>query len=117
MQAALVPKIVEPTLNAHRRDIAIPNLAIIADRLDDVDHEAVIEAERLTQIAFYSEQAAYVGNIGVLRHIVHVLLCDSGLLRREQGEEDPPSDVEELVVALADHNAERLLADHFRQKQ
>src|ERR1700722_6445240 len=61
LQAALGPDIVDAALDTHRRDVAVPHLAEIADLLDHVVGPFVVETERLAHVPLQTEQTTDVG--------------------------------------------------------
>src|SRR5690606_30192354 len=74
LQAALGPQRVDAAGDlerAARADIALEDLAVIAGRLDDLDHPVVVEAEIGADLGFGlgAEQAADVG-AGAFLHLV-----------------------------------------------
>ena len=91
-------------------EIAVEDLAVVADLRDDVGDEAGGEADRGTEVALEAEEAADGDGLGG-RERADVGGGDAELLGVDQGEERPLDDLEPLVVAVADHRAERLLAD------
>src|SRR5271166_6148572 len=115
LQAAFVPQVVDAARHAERSHVAIPLLAEVADLLDDVIGPLVVDPERLAHVAVDAEQALDVGVVG-LQHVVDVLAGHPLLLGGDHREMGPLHDVVELVVALAHHCAERLLADDLGQQ-
>ena len=57
LQPALVPELIETPINFEARsgaNIALENLSIIANCLDDLDSEVIIEAKALPEIALHT---------------------------------------------------------------
>src|SRR5260221_14758982 len=81
-QPALGPQIVETALELERRilaDIAVEDLAVIADQLDDVVGPFLVETDRLAHARRHAEDALDVGIVG-LELLVDILRGDAVLL-------------------------------------
>ncbi len=89
-------------------EIAVEHLAVVADRRDDVVHEIRREADGRAERALEAEQAADAVGLGGGERL-DVERGDPGLLGIDQREQRPLDDLEPLVVAVADHRAERRL--------
>src|SRR5260221_149942 len=117
LDATLAPEIVEAAGDAELgagADIAIEGFAVVADRFDDPRYPILGEAELFAEIAVGAEGALEFGLVG-LGHVVDVVLGDAELFGIDHRKQRPLDDVEPLVVAMADHRAERLLGDHLGQ--
>ena len=96
-------------------DVARPDLAVVADRLDGLDHPVLIEADGLAHARRGAEDALDVGVGGGLGHLFDVGLRDAVLLGLEQREHGPLDDVGPLLVALRHGWSQRLLGDDLGQ--
>src|SRR3984957_13723442 len=92
LQAALGPDVVDAALHTHRGDVAVPDLAKIADLLDDVVGPFVVDPERLSHVALEPEQAANV-RVRAGHEAVDVLAGDALLLGGDHRDECPAHEV------------------------
>src|SRR5215203_6755810 len=115
LQAALRPERINAALDLQRRalaDVALENLAVVADVLDDAHGPIVRQTDRLSELALGSDEALDLGIIR-LRLLVVVRLRQAEFLGVNKGVVDPAHDVAPLVVAVAHGKGERLLRDDF----
>eukprot|EP01026_Neomeris_dumetosa_P064533 TRINITY_DN6151_c0_g1_i2.p2 TRINITY_DN6151_c0_g1~~TRINITY_DN6151_c0_g1_i2.p2 ORF type:complete len:260 (+),score=23.37 TRINITY_DN6151_c0_g1_i2:269-1048(+) len=115
--AALRPELVDAPRQLQRRvrtNIAVEGLAVIADALDDVIGELLVEPELLAEIRLLAEHPKHF-RIGRAGHLVDIRLGDAKLFGDDHGVQRPADDIAELVVAMTGHRAERLLGDDLRQ--
>src|SRR5262245_7846231 len=109
LDAALVPKFVEAAVDLEARagaDVALKQLAVVADRLHDIDHEVIADADTLAEFAVLAEQPPDI-RIGGILHLADVGLGDPGFFGIDQGKVHPFDDGEPLVVALAHRWSQR----------
>src|SRR5262249_26081131 len=97
-----------------RTKIALKNLAVIADRLNDFDREVVIEIEASAELTLDTQQSLDV-RIGGFDFLIDVGLRNARLFSIEQREVYPLYDCEPLRVALAHRRTHRLFGDYFWQ--
>src|SRR5690554_1009554 len=100
MQTALRPKGIHAALDLERRvrpDIPVENLAVIADRLDDMNHPVFGEADVLAKGSVQAEKTADIGIVRI-QHLVDIVPGNTQLLGIEQPEMNPLHDVEPLFV-------------------
>ena len=82
----------------------------VPDVLDDPIGPVVAETDRLAEFALRSEQALDLG-IGGPLHVIDVVPGDAELFGIHHRHVRPANDIRPLVVAMANHRAERLLRD------
>ena len=113
----LVHMRVDAARHAEHGDVAVPDLAVVADLLDDVVGPLVVEP-RAPCPCRPPGPAGGARPAWCWSSWLSTLACcrppNSSAVTL--GEVGPAHDVEPLVVALADHVAERLLADDLRQQ-
>src|SRR6476660_5731072 len=117
LQAALGPQSVETAHDLQRRalaDVALENLAVIADVLDDAIDPVVGEPERLAILTFGAEHPPGLRIVG-LQFLVDIGLGHAEFLGVDHGEMRPAHNVRPLAVAMADRRRERFLGNDFRQ--
>src|SRR6516164_1312553 len=117
LQAALGPQLIAAARQLERRvraDIAVVDLAIIADLLDDVDDPVIADAEALAELTFDAEHALHL-RIRRFHHLVDIPRSHAVLLGVEHGEMHPTHDRRPLAVALAHHRGQGLLRDDLGQ--
>src|SRR6185503_14806355 len=116
-QATIAPQRILPARNAGagiRPEIAVEELAVIADGEDRLLEEVRREAEGRSEVALEAEDATDAVRLGGAQG-VDIERGDPGLLGVDQPEGDPLHDLEPLVVALPHHRTEDRLADAFGQ--
>ena len=88
--------------------VAVVDLAVVADLLDGLIGEIVADPSARAQIAFDAQKPL---DFRLLRghELVDVLRGDSPLFTGDQAEQRPGNDVLPLVVAVAHHRPQRLL--------
>src|SRR6266851_5621349 len=94
-QATACPQIVEAALEFELgilAEVAVEDLAVIADQLDLVIGPFLVEPERLTHARGDAEHALDVG-IVALRHVVDVFRRNLLFFRLDQRVDDPADDV------------------------
>src|SRR6185437_17145347 len=82
-EAALVPQRIQSARHlerAARAEIAIENLAVIANRGDRAHRPVLRQSGIRPEAAGGAEDAPYVGIVGALRELAHIGLCDAELL-------------------------------------
>src|ERR1700752_3827602 len=112
-QAAVRPQPIQPTRQldwALRADVAIEELGVIADALDDVVGPALRQPERAAGVIGDAEQAPHFG-MAALQNRVQVRRRHSQLLGEDQGVHGPSEDSKEDGIVAADHLRQRLLRD------
>ena len=119
LEAALRPQRVEAAGDLERRaraDIALEDLAVIADRLDDVVRPSRCRGRgrcrTWCRLPPSRRLISGLSEVFISSTLAWVTPSSSAF---EQREVHPLDDVEPLVVALADDRAERLLGDDLRQ--
>src|ERR1700730_14133886 len=115
LNPALVPELVEPTGNPEFRagaDVTIEGFAVIADRLDDPRYPILGEAELFAEIAIGAEHALELRLVR-FGHVIDVLLGNAEFFGIDHRKQHPFDDIEPLIVAVANHRAERLFRDHL----
>src|ERR1700738_667480 len=80
-------------------EIAVENLAIIADELDDAIRPLRVESHRFAEVAFKSEQSPDLRVFGC-RLFIDVLGRHAQFFRNDHREVDPFHDIEPTIVAL-----------------
>src|SRR5581483_37104 len=113
-QSALGPEPVQAALDAERPEVRIEALAVVADLLHDAERPALVQAEKLAQLAVASEEALD-RRAARVRLLGDRARAEAELLGLDHGKEGPPHDVEPALVALAHRGAERLLRDELGQ--
>ena len=95
-------------------DVALEDLAVVADGLDRAVRPVLVEAEQLAGVFRRAEDALH-DRIGARLHLVDVRLRDAVLLGFDQREDDPLDDREPLVVTAAHRRSQRLLGNQLGQ--
>src|SRR6476620_5652373 len=88
-QAALGPGRVQAAIELQRArlaDIALEDFAVIATRLDRLQHPLVVEAEPRSEIARRAEQPLDGRDAAGLRHLVRIASGDAEFFRLDQAE-------------------------------
>src|SRR5215207_11420007 len=111
--AARVPELVEPARDAERgaiADVALVDLAIIADMANDPKRPVPRQSEPLAVFALGADETHHLGLFRSHR-LVDVGGIDTELLGVNQGEQRPLHQEVPVVVLLPHHRPERLLGN------
>ena len=117
LKSAVYPQGVEAALETDGRfhaNIALKDLTVVADRLDDVVRPVRAEAQLFTLAALHAQEAQNLGILGFF-HRVDVGTCDALFLGRDRRVENPGYDVGPLVVTVTGGRTEGLLRDDLGQ--
>src|SRR5215467_4662711 len=105
LNATLGPQPVDATTDAEPRtapDIALEDLTVVADMLDDAHHPVLGQAELLAEIALGPDQPLDLRHVR-LQRFIHILGIHAELLGIDHGEVDPLDHIKPLVIAVSHH--------------